>query len=235
MCFNIVIYNPNGKNLKKIFRAINRYARINKDGFSIWTSDNIYVRTLDFNEFLLAQTMARKSEIIHTHFRLASQGAVNLENVHMWKVGNYYVSHNGYVGKYCLQWNLCTLDKYFPGVYYPIPTMPMVNDTKSDTYKLITDENFVKYVEQKSWEQLMQYLRSVNFYGVMFLTNENEMIGLSVNKGIHITFTKGILTFSNAPIRVTSFKRYGIGLKAERIIKNTILRFDFNDETLEVI
>jgi hypothetical protein len=231
MCFNIVIYNPRNKNLERIFQVINRNSIINNDGFSIW-SNSVYLRTLNFNEFRKAQEQAIRDRIVHIHFRKASSGSVNLDNVHMWKINNYYVSHNGFVGIYMesalLRWYYESMLEPYESVFYTA--------TESDTYKLVHEKEFEEYLRERNWKGLYKHLKACQFYGVLFLTNENEMIGISMNKPIHITYHQkdNILMFSNQPINFKSFTKFNIRFRISSKHEG-ILYFNFNDEILKVI
>ena len=110
MCFNMVIINRNNKELNIIEEIVDTYSKVNIHGFSLWSynyvsNDEVLVRTLDYDEFIEKLRKVRNYSIIHVHLRYASSGIVSVDNVHMWKITNndkyYYVSHNGYVHRYC--------------------------------------------------------------------------------------------------------------------------------------
>jgi len=226
MCFNIVIYNPYRKNLSKVFNVINKNTVWNSDGFSIWAPE-IYLRTLNLKEFLEIQSKAEKSEIVHIHFRKASAGAINHDNVHMWKIGDYYVSHNGFVGKYSQYPNLYKYFHWYDNVFYVA--------SESDTYQLVHEEMFKEFLEKKNWKELYSYLRVVeDFYGVMFLTNENEMIGIGMRKQIHVTYYKDILMFSNQSLPIKSIKKLGIRFKVHSTYEG-IIKYDFEKSKFQII
>ena len=231
MCFNIVIFNPKQRNLERIFQVINRNSIINNDGFSIW-SNSVYLRTLNFNDFRMAEEKAIRSKIVHIHFRKASSGSINNNNIHMWKISDYYISHNGFVGRFMeshlLRWFSYESFEPYENVFYTA--------TESDTYQLVHQAEFEEYLNERNWKGLYKYLKACQFYGVLFLTNEDEMIGISIEKPIHITYYQrdNILMFSNQSLNFKSFTKYNIRFKISSKHEG-IIHFSFEDEVLKVI
>ena len=46
------------------------------------------------------QDNASKAKIVAIHTRQATDGGVNERNIHFYKIGNYYMAHNGIIGEY---------------------------------------------------------------------------------------------------------------------------------------
>jgi len=58
------------------------------------------VRTLDIDEFKLLFNRVLSQRPLAVHFRYASVGVISVENVHGWRIGDYYITHNGSVWAY---------------------------------------------------------------------------------------------------------------------------------------
>ena len=142
MCFNIIIFNPSKSNLMNIFNSIEKYARINNDGFSLVSFDPfMHLRTLDLNEYKATLPSVVNAKLIHIHFRAGTSGTVNINNVHMWKVSDFYVSHNGYVGEYS-----------FFYAQYTDPAVKWTKNINSDTYALVHSKEFQELIENRDWK-----------------------------------------------------------------------------------
>ena len=80
-----------------------RFTSTNPHGFGIRV-DDIVLRTLDVDEFknfvLNNRSKIENSKLIHLHYRFATSGKINTDNVHLWEIGGYYVSHNGSINGY---------------------------------------------------------------------------------------------------------------------------------------
>jgi len=206
MCFNVVVVNPKKRDLSFLKDVLNAEARTNNDGFSIYALDpDVYVRTLDKEEFDEAFERAKNAKLVHIHFRLGTTGSEILENVHMWDVAGYKVSHNGTVSDYGY------LGRYY---YYPygeyLTTGITVNKNGkennvktlySDTRQLIEENEFQENVKERRWGKLASFIVSKGFYGVMFLTSKDEVIGISKGKSIHVyLLMRDVLVFCNTDI-----------------------------------
>jgi hypothetical protein len=68
-------------------------------------------------------------------------------------------------------------------------------------------------------------------YGVMFMTNKDEVIAISVNKPLYIYATKHLLIFVNEPIEIVKpVRRFGFKLNLNTVpytsYRNAIIRYD---------
>jgi len=79
--------------------ALASYNADNKDGFALLTEDNKTFRTLDFKKYLNKIDNLKPQKVV-LHLRKATTGSINEGNIHLWKVGNYIIAHNGQVMRY---------------------------------------------------------------------------------------------------------------------------------------
>jgi len=188
MCFNVVALNPRRGGLGFLVDVADWQARYNGNGYSLWAhSPDAYVRTLDYGEFKAALRGVLSAKIVHYHLRLASSGDISIENVHMWKVGDYYVSHNGFVSAY----------------------RGGLGDGPSDTYQLVMSDEFREAVEARDWEYLGEVLKEVGFYGVMFLTSPESVVAVSLHKTVKVHDFGDVLVLSNKRLRKKYYRKWG--------------------------
>jgi hypothetical protein len=182
-------------------------ARTNNDGFSLYSLDpEIYVRTLEKEEFDEAFERAKTAKLLHIHFRLGTSGSETLENVHMWDIGGYKISHNGTVSNYN---NYLGRYYYYPYGEYSTTSITVNKNDKennaktlySDTRQLIEENEFQENVKERRWGKLASFIVKKGFYGVMFLTSPSEIIGISKDKSIQVYLVmRDILIFCNTDI-----------------------------------
>jgi len=233
MCFNVVIVNPRKKDVKVPVLNLLSFMNTNRDGFSIYTvkeGKEMVYRTLDPKKFIeFVKTNVSCNELIHMHFRMATSGTVSLRNVHMWRVENescseryYYVSHNGIVTKYASYTHSYPLIKR---------VMKEINErAESDTLAFIRSEDFQDAIFCDI-TRLESVLKNSGFYGVMFLTNREEMIAISYRKPIYVTLSNSLLFFSNVDIKMHVSKTkevYGIKFRValETALENMAIIYD---------
>jgi hypothetical protein len=86
--------------------------------------------------------------------------------------------------------------------YYNVGNVQNTNEdkTKSDTLRLVEDKDFQEIILKRNFGKLQDYLSDVGFWGVMFLTSPDEIIGFSRNKGLHVILKDNILIFSNTDL-----------------------------------
>jgi len=225
----MVIINKKNRQLDIIEKIVGIYKEVNNHGFSLWSynyvnNDEVLVRTLDYSEFKEVLKNVKNYNIVHIHLRYASSGLVSIDNVHMWRISNnskyYYVSHNGYVHKYCKH-------KYIieNGIVYIVNND---NSIYSDTYELVNNNaEFRELIFAEKFRKLSRLLDDVEFHGVMFLTNPSDLIVISVGKEVHIYDYGNVLIMSNSDFTEmlsefnTTYKRYGF--KFSRKIPHTAL------------
>jgi len=200
MCFNIVLINvykktPKDNVIDKILSVIDYEAQLNHHGYSIHyvSYDREYVlRTLDYKKFRdeLEKLLNTPFRLIHIHLRLASAGSIDEQNVHMWKIGSYRVSHNGHVTAYGY--------RYHYRMGESIQFISLTGD--SDTKKLVDDPEFQKHLIEHNLEKLGTLLVNKGFWGVMFASSPNNLIMISKDKSIKVYYYKGLLMFVNDDI-----------------------------------
>jgi len=228
MCFNMVVFNPSGRKLPEVLvEVVKDQMRVNRHGFSFHAvigGDDLVLRTLNQGKFLneLKNVTEKSPRLLHTHLRLASAGAVNDENIHMWRVGRYHISHNGSVALFA----------QYPSELY-LYHLHQTGPVKSDTLQLIESPEFVEALNllDSKPKELWKVLKKYGFYGVMFMTSKDGVIAVSVNKPMYIYATKHLLFFVNEPIEfVKPVKRFGFRLSLDTVpytsYRNVIIRYD---------
>jgi hypothetical protein len=166
LCFTGVILNPFRKPIPNVVvRGLYGEMVLNPDGFYVYSTDpEVYLRTLNAIEFrdMFDRIIAQKPFAIHFHFRLASSGAIDVGNVHGWKLGDYLITHNGVVRSYAGRRDLC------------------------DTLILVNQREFQELLADKRWSELYDYIAGKGFYGVMFIVNKDfsEIYAISTMKNI---------------------------------------------------
>jgi predicted glutamine amidotransferase len=245
MCFNVVVINPRKRDIRVSVMNMLSYASYNRDGFSIYTvNDNkekVY-RTLDFKSFTeFVKHNIYNNELVHMHFRMASSGTVSLKNVHMWKLDEdedskryYYVSHNGTVSRYS---NISYLDPKVVEWYRDVYGMKLneiielfKEDVESDTLAFIRSDAFHECIFG-NLADLDKVLNEASFYGVMFLTNPNEVIAISYRKPMYVVVSNSVLYFSNTDVEkeVSRIRKiYGLNFRValSTVITNQVVVFD---------
>lgn len=229
MCFNTVIINKSGKDILPILEKTKPFMERNNDGFSLWAylSDSgnkeILVRTPDKDRIISAFNDIRYANVVHIHYRLASSGSRDPENIHMWKVANFYVSHNGFVGKY----NIGSIG---------ISKVESDSDTTirlSDTYKFVHSIDFISSLTEMNLKSLAELAEESAFYGVLFATNPRYTLVLSRGKSVKVTTENDVLIFSNDWYIHGSMSLFGIDFNIEREFENVVLLYD--NESLRII
>ena len=67
----------------------------NPHGIGFVSSNGIYWRGMDFNEFLNQIKNVTRQDSVIIHFRLATHGSRKASNCHPFKYGDLYFAHNG--------------------------------------------------------------------------------------------------------------------------------------------
>jgi len=244
VCFNTVIVNPRKKRLQFLDGVLRAEMLSNRDGYGLWSYDpDVYARSVKMEDFWRWWEEARSARLIHVHFRAASSGSVDLDNVHMWRVGDYYVSHNGYVLEFMdsyADWGLLwSRPRGKRGRYLwwdedvvegAVPKEGGGHED-SDTLKLVRTYGFREAVEKRDLGELAKMLRCTGFFGVMFLTKPTEVIAISKGKPLYVYDFSGILVLVNGELHhsIYSYRKYGIEFRTpvpHRAYVNSILEFD---------
>ncbi len=108
MCFTAIIINRNGEKLGALGWGVLmntlHYAYSNPHGFAIRVDDKVVMRTLDIDKYknfiINSRSEIEDSMLVHVHYRYATSGRIDENNIHLWKVGRYYASHNGSIPGY---------------------------------------------------------------------------------------------------------------------------------------
>jgi len=194
MCYTGVILNPNCKciDYMVVWKLLYRM-RYNPHGFYLYsTQPYTYLRTtsIEVAREALENLMRHVPRNLHFHFRLASSGLVDDNNVHGWKTVDYYVTHNGFVAQYAM------------------------SELLSDTHLLVIDSEFNEYLRQADWEKLYDYLLDVGFYGIMFLVKGKfeDIIAISVSKYMHYYDIDGVVYATSGPLVKMKHKKYRDGV-----------------------
>jgi predicted glutamine amidotransferase len=240
-----VVINPRKRDIRVPIMNLMDYASYNRDGFSIYivngSKEKVY-RTLDFKSFTeFIKHNIYNNELVHMHFRMASSGTVSLKNVHMWKLEeeedskrHYYVSHNGTVSRYS---NYTYLNPKIVEWYRDVYGMKLneiiemfKEDVESDTLAFIRSEAFQKCIFG-NLADLDKVLNEASFYGVMFLTNPNEVIAISYRKPMYVIISNSVLYFSNTDIenevsRVRKIFGFNFRVALSTVITNQVVVFD---------
>jgi hypothetical protein len=224
----MVVFNPSGVRLPEVLvEVVKDQMRVNRHGFSFHAvigDDDVVLRTLDRGTYLneLKNITEKSPRLLHTHLRLASAGVINGENIHMWRVANRYISHNGSVALFA----------HYPSEPYLYHLHQTDRPAKSDTLQLIESPEFINALNllDSKPRELWNVLKKYGFYGVMFMTSKDEVVAVSVNKPLYIYATKHLLVFVNEPIEfVKPVKRFGFKLDLNTVpytsYRNVIIRY----------
>jgi hypothetical protein len=191
MCFTGIIINPKHKPIKLVDKLL-KQVEYNPHGFYLYIP-TLYLQTMseELYKDCFKSVMKRKPSYVHFHFRLASSGALTLDNVHGWNVEGYYITHNGVIFN----------PQYTSDPYY------------SDTYLLINEEEFKQNLINKKWSELYDFLLESGFTGVMFIVKNDfsEMYGISVFQPIHYKKVKSVAYITSKKITLLS-REYNNGV-----------------------
>jgi hypothetical protein len=253
MCYNAVIINPKQRKLlsderEAIMRIFDIEARSNSHGFAAYGvigEKELLSRSLVKEEtFSIINNVLRdRFKLLHVHFRYRTTGSITVDNVHMFKISNndryYYVSHNGHVREYmtyhgsdwyCDDW-IRFGDSWYCRSYRSAETKERDNkdvDAKSDTRALVEDKQFQEYVLKNDFDMLMRLLDEKGFYGVMFMTNKDEVIAISREKSVKVYLWNDLIVMSNNEIYLPIKDREYFGF----IFRRSIPRADFRDQII---
>jgi len=251
MCYNAVIINPKMKKLtgderEIIIRIFDRQAMINNHGFAAYGvigEKELLSRSLVKEEVfnVINNILRDKFKLLHVHFRYRTTGSISVNNVHMFKIASndryYYVSHNGHVREYmsggyndwlCDDW-IKIHDSWYCKGYRPVKTKDKDNkdaDDKSDTRALVENKEFQEYVLKNDFDNLVKLLDEKGFYGVMFMTNKDELIAVSRDKSIKVYLWNDLIILSNDEIYLPIKDREYFGW----IFRRELPRSDFRDQ-----
>jgi len=180
MCFNMILYCPFPCRIEDgaIEIAVKKLA-YNDDGFLVYATRGRkvirYVRTLSIRQALATLVTLPPFTLLHIHFRAATSGRIDVDNVHGWKIGEFVVSHNGSVIEY------------------------LHSGVKSDSRMLVEDDvEFRKAVLGRKWEDVAKIVEDRRFYGVMFLTSPTEVYVIARCKSFYYELDdEGVVAMAN--------------------------------------
>jgi len=253
MCYNAVVINPRQRKLlseekEAIIRIFDRQAMINSHGFAAYGvigEKELLSRSLVKEEVfnVINNILRDKFKLLHVHFRYRTTGSISVNNVHMFKIASndryYYVSHNGHVREYmsggykdwyCVDW-IKIHDSWYCKGYRPVKTKDKDNkdaDDKSDTRALVENKEFQEYVLKNDFDNLVKLLDEKGFYGVMFMTNKDELIAVSRDKSIKVYLWNDLIILSNDEIYLPIKDREYFGW----IFRRELPRSDFRDQII---
>jgi hypothetical protein len=175
VCFTGVVLNLKREPLQ--VDEIVKEAYVNPHGFFLYSRDPpTIMRTIDLHAYLFTFTKVamERPRYLHFHMRLASTGALTLDNVHGWKVCGFYITHNGIVSAF----SDLTGQQYY-----------------SDTYTLITQPAFQEHLRKRDWPSLYRFMAEKGFWGVMFLVSEDfkEVYAISRRKAVYFKKLHGVV------------------------------------------
>ena len=233
MCFNMIYISKNlvRETPEAILAAVFEQYKKNNDGYSmhaivydenIGRFKSVVVRTLKIHKFITVLANLRNIKIIHVHMRDASAGSVSIDNVHMWRVGDFYFSHNGSVYKFVSKNRGSELDMYsrygyyhhlddpefLEYMYYRIE-MEGCSDCEvhenlsapSDTRMMISDERFVEAVKKLDLSSILDAMHEMSFWGVAMLTRFNGSLAIVIStKTFYIKKNENEILVSNVKI-----------------------------------
>jgi len=253
MCYNAVIINPKQRKLisdekDTIMRIFDREAKLNSHGFAAYGVVNdkeLLSRSLIKEEVfnVINNILRDKFKLLHVHFRYRTTGSITVNNVHMFKISSddkyYYISHNGHVREYmsggyddwyCDDW-IRFGDSWYCKGYRSMKTKDKDNkdvDDKSDTRALVENKEFQEYVLKNDFDKLSKLLDEKGFYGVMFMTNKDEVIAVSKEKSIKVYLWNDLIILSNDEIYLPVADKKYFGW----IFRRDVPRADFRDQVI---
>jgi hypothetical protein len=253
MCYNAVIINPRHRKLlsderEAIMRVFDAKAQVNNHGFAAYgvvNNKEFLSRSLVKEEVfnVINNILRDKFKLLHVHFRYRTTGSITVNNVHMFKISNndryYYISHNGHVREYmsggyndwyCDDW-VRFGDSWYCRGYRSKRSKDKDNkdvDDKSDTRALVEDKEFQEHVLKNDFEKLASLLDEKGFYGVMFMTNEDEVIAVSKEKSIKVYLWNDLIVMSNDEIYLPVRDKEFFGF----IFRRDLPRADFRDQII---
>jgi hypothetical protein len=257
MCYNAVIINPRQQKLSSdekeaIIRIFDIEAKSNSHGFAAYGvigEKELLSRSLVKEEVFntINNVLRERFRLLHVHFRFRTTGSITVNNVHMFKIGDqnkyYYVSHNGHVREYmsggfndwyCDDW-IRFGDSWYCRRYRSMRTNDKAKDKDnkddddiSDTRALVENREFQEHVLKNNFEKLASLLDEKGFYGVMFMTNKDEVIAVSREKSVKVYLWNDLIVMSNNEIYLPIKDREFYGF----MFRRNVPRADFRDQII---
>ena len=212
MCINIVGYGNDREEIREVLEAVFiKYSKSNRDGFFIGDIENHKItRTLD-SKLALKEIKALNTRYAHMHLRYATAGMIDEKNIHGWNFNGWLVSHNG---------------------YYGYITSYIGYDDNSDSYIMFSSLDYT------SVDNLLSSINKLRnkIYGVLFLTNKNNIVVVSVSKDMHVYKTRENVYFANVPLDISEIYYGGLEFDyPHAVINNEMLAFSIVNNDLLLI
>jgi len=208
MCINIVGFGNDREEIREVLESVFiKYSKSNRDGFFVGDIKNHKItRTLD-SKVALKEVKALNTTYAHMHLRYATAGLIDEKNIHGWKFGEYYVSHNGYYGY---------ITSY-------------LGDDNSDSYIMFSS---LDYTSMDSLLNSINKLRN-KIYGILFLTSRTNIVAVAVSKDMHIYKTRENVYFANVPLEISEIYYGGLEFDYPHTsINNEMLAFNIINNDL---
>ncbi len=202
MCVIISIYNNKKNNRKQEFLVENlfKFNAWNGDGTAFYGFDtdketkNGYMRELKTTGEDIFNDLLEKYNILHFHFRNATQGMINKNNIHFWKFKNWIMAHNGQVWGY-----------------------DETQDIFSDSQLLFRDLAKAGCFEKDFLDinRINRIVSEKHFWGrLIFINTENKQAYYFGDFYLSV-LEKEILIISTAPLKHNDLILYGLQFKTE--------------------
>jgi hypothetical protein len=180
MCFTEIVYSRDGIGEVGYTIVANSLteAMKNPDGFGIRIDDEVF-KTLDRWELVKKIVRERekieRAKLVHLHYRSATSGAVNHDNIHLWEIGGYIASHNGTAFRYNYK-----------------------DNNKTDSY------NFLKSIEDLIIREDLKGIadRLDETWGVFLLSKKDKILLAAVDKALKIYLFDDVLVFSSDTVNL---------------------------------
>lgn len=206
MCHNLVAVGNLKTIRKELVKDIFASARFNNDGFALHTNTmREPLRTLNMQEFMRCLFREiNNSNAVHFHLRAITSGVVSVENCHLYKVWDMYMSHNGIVSR--------------------LTRNPVFSDTNLFAKKL--SEN-----SKSSGRTIIKAAKKYSAQGCFIFTSKNfdRIMVMSIAKTAYLYYLPKISMISNTPI---SISRYGYTVSPAIELNNVLMEFSVEDSML---
>ena len=210
----------NNRNLEteaKIKKVALEKLRENPDG-SFIQSENVPLRTLD--KSLAIKTIADMPfDNVLLHFRTATTGKVNLDNIHGWEQDSFQFLHNGWISDYS--------PKATSNFGYGTATTTLAKDAEhTDSYLLFMD--LVKAIndrgrsDKKIIKSIKKVIKNCSFYGRAILVDKLQDKAFLFGDWYSYLADDSYLIVSS----------HDINLEQEYEVKSHGLRFEYSSKAL---
>lgn len=207
MCHNLAAFG-NLKALRKdLIKDVLISTRFNNDGFALYANTMPEpLRTLDMQQFM--RQFIRQittANAIHFHLRATTAGAVSVENCHLFRVWNTYISHNGVIAR--------------------LARNPVLSDTHLFAKKLSENARFFNA------RTIIKAAKKYSAQGCFIFTSTDfeRVAVMSIAKTSYLYYLPKISIVSNTPI---SISRYGYTINHAIELNNVLVEFANEDSML---